>query len=304
MGDIQSKSLTEIGLKYIYKYFILHFSLLFIILLISTILSINQENLLSLSASKFFFVIAFVFLYILVFIVLILGLANMVNGRREFSDIHESNVLVATSLIIVYLVLFFINLSIGEGFTGGTSFIAASSHGFSSSIMFQFYMVIVLSISSHLLFGFSLICLVKKLSTKGQMIQLKFAYVLLVLGTFTLNITALIAYLLFFKIFRNVYQNISEGKIKPALVAPCPKCSCEIPIEARICMFCGAKFEKNISEVLDRRLDFNLPESEYKLKQGYFPTQRLTKDEKRKFLYFIGLIILSIFIGLVLILFF
>ncbi len=304
MGDKQSKSLTEVGLKYIYKYFILHFSLLSIILLISTILSLNEQNLLSLSASRFFFVIAIVFLFILVFIFLIIGLANMVNGRREFSDKHESNVLIATSLIIVYLVLYFINLSIGEGFTGGTAFIAAASHGFSSSILFQFFLVIVLSISCHLLFGFSLICLVKKLTTKRQMIQLKFAYVLLVLGTFTLNITALIAYLLFFKIFRNVYQNISQGKIKPALVAPCPKCSCEIPIEARLCMFCGAKFEKNISEVLDRRLDFNLPESEYKLKHGYYPVQRLTKEEKRKFIYFIGLIIISLIVGLVLILFF
>jgi len=303
MGDKQSKSLTEIGLKYVYKYLILHFSLLLIILLISTALSLNQQNLLTLSASKFLFVIAIFFLFILVFIFLILGLANIVNGRREFSDQHESNVLSATTLIIIYLIIYFINLTIAEGFTGGTAFLAAASSGFSLSVFPQFYLVMTLSIISHLLLGFSLIYLVKKLITKGQMMQLKLTYILLVLGTFTINITALIAYLLFYKIFKDVYLNINQGNLKPALVAPCPKCSCEIPIEARICMFCGVKFEKTISDQLDPRLNFDVPESDYKLKHGYYPTQRLTKEEKRKFFYFIGLIIISIIVGLVLILF-
>jgi hypothetical protein len=134
------------------------------------------------------------------------------------------------------------------------------------------------------------------------MSKLKITYVLLVLGTFTLNITALIAYLLFFKIFRDIHQNISKEKLKPALVAPCPNCSCEIPIESQICMFCGARYEKKISDILDPRLDFNISESDYKLKHGYYPEQGLTKKDKKKFLFIIGFIIVSIIAGLILVL--
>ena len=304
MGEKESLSLTKLGLKYIYKYLILHFSLLLFILLISTALSLYKQNLLTLSASKFFFVIAIVFLFILVFIFLVIGLANIVNGRREFSDRHESNVLSATILIIIYLILYFINLTIAEGLTGGTAFLAAASSGFSLSVFPQFYLVMTLSIISHLLLGYSLIYLVKKLSTDKQMIKLKFTYILLVLGTFTLNITSLIAYLLFYKIFKDIYINIDQGKLKPALVAPCPKCSYDIPIESKICMFCGVKFEKAISDQLDPRLNFNLPESDYKLKHGYYPNQALTKEEKKKLLYFVGLIVVSIVVGLFLILYF
>lgn len=300
----ETKSLTEIGLKYIYKYLILHFSLILFILLISTTLSLNQENLLSISASKLFFVITIIFLFILVFIWLTIGVKYLVNGRLEFGDPHESNVILATSLIIIYMILYFINLTIAEGFTGGTAFVAAASRGFSSSIFLQFFLVIILSINSHLLLGFSLVYFVKKLSTEKQLKELKIAYVLLVLGTFTVNITSLIAYLLFFKVYRNIYHKVTKGDLKAALVAPCPKCSCDIPIESQICMFCGAKFEKKIYDDLDKRLNLNLSDSDYELKKGYFPMQGLNKEEKKKFLYIIGFIIFSIIIGFILILFF
>ncbi|MGF3554612.1 MAG: hypothetical protein ACQXXF_04980 [Thermoplasmatota archaeon] len=304
MGISESRSLTETGLKYISRYLILHFSIILCLLLFSTILSFNQENLLSLSASKLFFVIAIIFLFILVFMFLVIGLKHMINGRLEFSDPHESNVILATSLLIIYMILYFINLTIAEGFTGGTAFIAAASCGFSSSVFLQFFFVVVLSVNSHILLGFSLILFVKKLATKKQIRNLRLAYLLLILGTLTINITALIAYLLFFKIYRNVYQNVSKGIIKPALVAPCPKCSYEIPIESRLCMFCGAKFEKKIPDDFDRRLYFNVSKSEYKQKQGYFPMQGLNKEEKKKFLVIVGFIIVSIIIGFILIIFF
>lgn len=304
MGDKKFKSYTELGLKNIYKYLILHFSLVLCLFLISTFLSFNQENLLSLSSSRFFFVLTIFFLFILIFVLLIAGLKNMLNGRMEFGDQHESNVLMATSLIIVYLILYFINLIIAEGFTGGTAFVAWASSGFSSSIFLQFFFVMIISINTHLILGFSLIYLVKKLATKKQMIVLKTAYILLVLGTFTLNITALIAYLLFYKMFRNIYLNISKEKLKPALVSPCPNCSCDIPIESLICKFCGAKFEKRISDELDPRLNFNIPESDYKLKQGYSPTQGLNKKDRARFIYLIGFIIISIVIGFFLMLIF
>jgi len=304
MGDKEFKSLTEIGLKHIYKYLILHFSLILGLLLISTTLSLNQENLLSLSASRFFFVITVIFLFIIIFIWFIIGLKNMVNGRMEFSDPHESNVLMATSLVIVYLILYFINLTIAEGFTGGTAFVAWASSGFSSSVFLQFFFVIIISINTNLLLGFSLIYLVKKLATKNQLIVLKAAYLLLVLGTFTLNITALIAYLLFFKMFRNIYLNINKGILKPAIVSPCPNCSCDIPIESLICKYCGAKFQRKISSELDPRLSFNVPESDYRLKQGYSPMQGLEKKDRRRFIYLVGFIIVSIFVGLFLMFFY
>ena len=135
------------------------------------------------------------------------------------------------------------------------------------------------------------------------MTELKISFVLLVLGTFTINITALIAYLLFFKIYQGVYLNIKQGGLKPAVIAPCPFCSSDIPIESKICKFCGAMFEQKNSNEKDISLDFNIPKSVYVFKKGNLPVQKLSKNSKIKLLYFIGFIILSIFIGLLLVLF-
>lgn len=163
MSPKVSKSLTESGLKNIYQYFILHFILIFALLIASVGLSLTGQDLLSISASKFYFVVAVVFLFIMIFIWLIWGVACVLNGRREFSESHESNVVMGTILIVVFVVLYFVNLSIAQGFTGGIAFVAAASAGFSSSILLQFVVVTVLSVVSNLLLGLALIYFVREL---------------------------------------------------------------------------------------------------------------------------------------------
>jgi len=302
MGNKESKSLTLLGLRYIYKYLLLHFSLILILLLVSTTFSLNQQNLLTLSASEFFFVIIVVLANIVIFIWFVIGLKNLLNGRMEFDDPHESNVILATILIIIYAILYFVNLFIAQGFTGGTAFIAGASNNFFSSISLQFYLIIIFSVVSDLLLGFSLFYLVKNLTTEDQIKRLKTSCVLLALGTFTVNITALVAFILFYKIYKEVYLNINLGKLKAAVVAPCPFCSSEIPIESQVCKFCGARFEKKVSNEPNIKIDFEAPEIKYKFERGNLPIQKITREGKIKLLYFIGFIILCIFIGLFLIL--
>jgi len=254
MGTKIQRSQTETGLKFIYQYFILHFLLLLSLLLLSIALILNQQDLLSLSASKVYFVAAIIFLFIFIFLWFFRGVASILNGRLEFSHPHDSNVIKATLLLVIYTILFFINLSLAQGFTGGTAFVAAISAGFSSSILPQFISVLVLSIISHVLLGLALIHIIKKFISDEQKRKLNNIFVLLVFSTFTINITGLIAYYLFFKMYRDIFQEIRDGKIKPSIIAPCPNCSNDIPIESESCQYCGAKFDKKALEEIDSTL--------------------------------------------------
>ena len=259
----KQKSLTETGLKYFYQFFILHFILISVLIILSEALSLTQQSILSLSASKIYFVVAILFLFVLIFIWLARGLARILNGRMEFGDPHESNVIIGTILMISFVIIYFINLSIAQGFTGGIAFVAAVSSGFDSTIIAEFISVLVLSITSNILLGLSLIYFIRNLIPKEKKAGLKIAFVLLVLGTFTFNLTTLIAYILFFKIYKDIHLNILNGKLKPAVITPCPNCSRDIAIESKICKYCGAKFEKIVSEDVDPRFNFNLSESKY-----------------------------------------
>ncbi len=258
MGSKDSESLTELGLRNIYRYFILALSLTLSILLLSVVLYLSQEKIPDISTSKFYFVLIIFFLFLVIFIWLIRSLAIFFNGRKEFSKQHESNVIMATLLFIAYFILFFINLLFAGGFTGGTVFIAAASTGFDTSVMLQFIIVVIFSIILYILLGLAFLYLIQELISDAQIKKLKKALVLFALSTVTFNITGLIAYVLFFIVYRDSYLSLHEGKLKPAITAPCPNCNSEIPVESLVCPHCKTEF-KSSKEEIDVNPDQDLP---------------------------------------------
>ena len=89
-----------------------------------------------------------------------------------------------------------------------------------------------------------------------------FACGLLVTSPFMMYITTLIAYFLFFMVYRSVYNKLKSSKIKPTDNAPCPFCNKDIPIESKECGYCGAKFQENTEVELDPRLKVDLPKKD------------------------------------------
>lgn len=290
MGPTEPKSLTESGIRYICQYFILTFCFILALLLFSVTLFIGGESWLSNQGSTLTFVAVVVFIAIIILLWLIGSLANIFNGRKEFDTEHESNVILATIFLIVYVILFLIALVYSKGFTGGRAFISAASTGFSSHI-FELVITLALSIAAHILFGFAIIYLIQKLSSEEQKKRLRTALYLLVAGNFTLNITGLIAYFMFLKVYQEVYLSFKEGKIKAAVTAPCPQCNRDISIESQACPYCGAKFDEYPPIKIDPRLTMDVPRSEYKLPPGYAPIKGPTEAQKKRLIKFVKIII-------------
>jgi hypothetical protein len=290
MGPTEPKSLTQSGIRYICRYFILKFCFVLALLLFSVTLFIGGESWLGNPGSALTFVGVVVFITILILLWLIIGLAHVFNGRKEFDNEHESNVILSTILLIVYAILFLITVVYSKGFTGGTAFISAASLGFSSHIL-ELAVTIALSIASHIIFGYAIIYSIGRLSSEEQKKRLQKAFYLLVIGNFTLNITGLIAYFMFFKVYREVYLSLKEGKIKAADTAPCPQCDRDISIESKVCPHCGAKFDEQTPIKIDPRLTIEMPKSEYNLPPGYAPIKGPTEAQKKKLFRFIMIII-------------
>lgn len=290
MGPTETKSLTQSGLRYICRYFILNLFFILALLLFSVTLFIGGESWLKNQGSTLTFVAIVVFIAIIILLWLIIGLANIFNGRKEFDTKHEPNVILATILLIVYITLFLVTLVYSKGFTGGRAFISAASIGFSSQVL-ELIVTLVLSIASHIIFGLAMAYLVKEVSSDDQKKRLRTALYLLVAGNFTLNITGLIAYFMFFKIYQEIYLSFKEGKIKAAVTAPCPQCDKDIPVESDVCPHCGTKFDKSAPIKIDPRLTMDAPKSEYTLPPGYAPIKGPTEAQKKKLFRFVKIII-------------
>jgi hypothetical protein len=290
MGPTEQKSLTQSGTKYIYQYFFLILCFTLVVLLSSFTLFMGEESWRENQGSTLAFVGVVVFINIIILLFLIVGLAYIFNGRREFDDEHDSNVILATILLVVYVLLFLIAVVYSKGFTGGRAFISAASLGFSSHLP-ELVVTLAISITSHILFGYAMIYLMGRLSSEEQKKRLKKAFYLLVLGNFTLNITGLIAYFMYFKIFQEVHLSLKEGKIKAAVTAPCPQCNRDISIESKICPNCGAKFDENNPITIDPRLTIEMPKSDYNLPSGYAPIKGPTEAQKNRLFRFIKIII-------------
>jgi len=247
MGIEDSESFTEFGLRYVYRYFLLAFSITLSILILSLMLYFNQERMLEVTPLKIYFVLTIFFLFLIIFIYFIRGIAIIFNARKEFTSDHEINVIMGTLVFIAYFIIFFINLSLAGGFPEGAAFIAFASMGFDSSIMLVFIVVVIFSVLLYILLGLASFYLIKGLISKDRIKKLKKALILFALSTFTLSISGLIAYVLFYSVYRDAYLTINQGKLKAVITAPCPYCDKEIPMQSKICPYCETEL-KNIQE--------------------------------------------------------
>ena len=237
MGYEKSKSLTETGIKHIYKYLLLQFFIIFILMLSSISLFFNKE------ANIFF--LAFIFIELLIFCLPLISLINFFNGRNEFSQKHSHNVPLGLVFIIVYFPLLLVNLILSKGLFGASSIISAAADSFSISSIIQVIIVISLSIISNIFFGKALIHFISELVSEDERKNLQKTFILLVVGPLTFEITSLIALRSFYKNYKTVYKRIHEGSIKLTVTAPCPNCNRDIPVESKMCSFCGTEFIEN-----------------------------------------------------------
>lgn len=257
------------------------------LLLASATLFIGEKSWLMDSGAALASVSAVVFIEFLILIFLIVGLANIFNGREEFDSEHESNIILATILLIVFFVLFLISIVSGKGFFGGVAFVAAAS----TQDFVGLAIVLGLSIAWSIIFGLAMTDLIKRLASEEQKKKMKKAFYLLVAGNFTLNITSIIAYYMFFKVYQEMHLSLKEGRIKAAVTAPCPQCDKHISIESKVCPHCGAKFDESNKISIDPRLTMDAPKSEYSVPAGYAPIKGPSEEEKKKLFRFIKIII-------------
>jgi len=263
MGPEDSESFTALGLRYVYRYFLLGFSITLSMLILSLMLYLNQEKILEVTPLKIYFVLTIFFLFLIIFIYFIRGIAIIFNARKEFESNHEINVIMATLLFIAFFIIFFINLSLARGFPGGAAFIAFASMGFDSSVLLVFIIVVIFSVLVYILLGFASLYLIQGLISQEGIKKLKKALILFALSTFTLNITGLIAYVLFYTVYRDTYLSLDTGKLKAVITAPCPNCNREIPIESNACPHCDTELISKQEEETDGKQDPNQPEEEY-----------------------------------------
>ena len=288
MGTEKSKSLTESGVKYISYYLLLQFYVIFILMICSFSLFFIKE------ASNFF--LAFVFVELIIFILPIISLINLYNGRNEFGQKHSDNVTFGLILVIVYLAILLVKLILSKGLFGGSSIISLVASDFSTPFITQFIIVFSLSIVARIFFGKAFIYLISELITEDEKKDLQKNYKLLIIGPLTLEITGLIALRSFYKNYRAVYQRILEGKLKPAVTAPCPNCNRDIPIDSSVCLYCGSKFEENPDAKIDLALRVEAPKQQSNLPHGYTPVKGPTEEQKRKVIYIIGSIVIVIIV--------
>jgi hypothetical protein len=259
MGLEDYESFTESGLRYSYRFFLLGFSITLSMLIVSLMLYFNQEKIWEVTSTKIYFVLTIFFLFLIVFMYFIRGISVIFNARKEFETDHELNVVLAILIFIAFFIIFFINLSLSWGFTGGSSLIAFASMGFDSSLLIVFIVIVIFSTLVYILLGLASTYLVQGLITKKQQKTLKKAFVLFALSTFTLNITGLFAYVLFYSVYRDTYVSLNKGNIKAVITAPCPGCNREIPIESQVCPHCAT--ELILEEVKDEKPP-QIPEEE------------------------------------------
>ena len=291
MGFQEKKTQIELGIKYIYQYFILSIILNLFLTIYTFSLFIQGVNLIEFSNSNISFLFIVIFITLFTLIWLIRGLICFFNGRTEYNEQHESNIIIASILIIVYITILLINLIYSKGYLGGTALISAASAGFSSSNTIQFIINISMSTVALTIFGFALIYIIFELTHPVNKKKVWFWFYFLIVGTFTFNVSYFFGLIFTFKIYRDTYSRIHEGWIKTVKTAPCPKCGKDISIESKACPYCSLKFRYDPSLEIDPKFTIDVPKAMYVAPKGYTPTQGLSQKEKKRFKIILAAII-------------
>lgn len=78
---------------------------------------------------------------------------------------------------------------------------------------------------------------------------------------------------------------------------PCHFCNRDIPIESKVCSYCGKKFEENPDMDFGLRIRLDAPKQQSNLPHGYTPANKGPTEEKKKRLFLIiGIIVIVIIV--------
>ena len=304
MGQQGKKTQTELGIRYVYQYFILTIILNLIITAYALLLFIQGVNLIDYSNSNISFLFILIFITLFTILWLIRGIIYFFNGKTELNEDHESYVIIATIFIIVYITILIFNLVYSKGYIGGAAIISAISTGFSSSNTIPFIINIGISTVAYTLFGFAMVYLIFELTHPVNKKKIWLWFYFMIVGTFTFNITYFIGLIFIYKIFKETYQRIEEGWVKTSDTAPCPKCRRDVSIDAKTCPYCSLKFRYDPSLEIDPKYTVSIPKAMYVAPKGFTPTKGVSMQEKRRLMYILaGTISVIVIIVLILTLF-
>jgi len=284
---------TGEGIKRLYQFFLLKFSIILfqILIVITLILGLSSESI----SSVLYLIITF---EILIIIWLFLAFIDMVIGRKEFDKQHEISVIIASAFLIPSIFLYLIQLVASKGLAISASTFYFNPSGTLETILVQSPLLLVISIILPILTGLALFLFIHKLSVTTEKVPLLFACGLLVTSPFTIYTTGLVAYVLFFFIYRSVYIKLQHVEIKPSDTAPCPFCDKDIPMESRVCPYCGTKFKENPEIKIDPILKIDAPKPQFNLTKGYTPVKGPTEEQKKRLiLMIVAIIVIIVFIA-------
>jgi len=292
---------TGEGVKRLYQFFILNFCILLfqILILIILILGLSSQSffdLISAVITSTFFVAFIWIIEILIIVWLFWAFADMIIGRKEFGKQHEISVIIASALLLPSIFLYLIQLILSKGILVSVSAFYFNPTGSLGSILPQGQILFAVSVIIPILMGPALFLFIHKLALTSKKVPLIFACGLLVISPFTIYITSLIAYILFFLVYRSVYVKLRRFDFKPTETAPCPFCNEDISMESRVCPYCGTKFEEHPDMKFDMRLRADVPKQKSDSLHGYTPVKGPTEEQKKKLFYIIGIIIVVIIV--------
>jgi len=295
MGSKDSKAFTENGVKNIQ---------LSLLLSVPFIIGIFLTAFISSAA----FIAIFAVGAIIVLLFYIKGMGDMLSGREELGDKHSSNVVMATVLsaiaIIVFLFLI-ISTLISSSIFLSFSWVNDPIPFFIAAIF-----ILALSIAFMALFGLALIFYIREIipSEKKYFMWISFglfvAFPILSIFIVTLHIflcivaglILILPLVLFVICYKNSYLYLKSSGIKAVPLIPCPFCERIIPVNSTSCRHCGTKFEKPFDEAPDPRLSMDVPKTEYSMPRGYTPVEGPSEKQKKRVYTIISLVIIIIVI--------
>ncbi|MHA2183003.1 MAG: hypothetical protein ACXAAH_16410, partial [Promethearchaeota archaeon] len=292
MGNDKTKPFTEQGVKQIY---------LSIFLVIPFCLVTFLTAFIHIAAGGATFVICIMILLIF----FLKGVGDMLSGREELGEKHTQNVVLATILSSVSVIVF---LFLIVSFLVLSGFFSSSSTGISLDLYGTYITSIGLPFAIFLVFriiiGLALIYYIevilpekKKLLWQSFYAFVLFPFVLLIpINAYVLYGLSLLSFilpvLLYYQCYKFAHQKLCCSEIKAVPLIPCPYCNVMIPMESISCKHCGTKFKKRSREFeIDPRLTIDSPKQEFDLPKGYTPVKGPSDEQKKRLLNLILFII-------------
>jgi len=227
------------------------------------------------------------------------GFLYMAQGRKEINKDHEIRVMIASAFLVPSMILFVMQIIFSKGLIiSSSAFYLVDAESSLANILVQNQFLLVISIVLPILFAFSFLIYINSLLPGIDKKPLFLIGGFLIVSPFTFNITALLAYLKFYNIYHLLHKKLLEANLKPTESAPCPFCNQDIPIDSKICQYCGAKFEKHKETEIDPRLCLELPKEKLMTPKAYSFMKGPSDKQKNKLkIIIIGVITIIVVIA-------